>query len=60
MPISGERDFPDIDLLKFKSYTVMHAVDSKVAAEDNFEDYVIRTFRELYPLNRFLNRALEG
>ena len=53
-------DFPDIDLLKFKSYTVMHAVDSKVVLNADFEDHVIRTFRELYPLNRFLNRALEG
>jgi len=53
-------DFPDIDLLKFKSYTVMHAADSKVVLKDDFEGHVIRTFRELYPLNRFLNRALEG
>lgn len=51
-------DFPDIDLLKFKTYTVLHAVDeSKVLAPD-FEGYVLNAFRELHPLNRFLNKAL--
>ena len=51
-------DFPDIDLLKFKSYTVIHAAGNKVILDTNFEQYVLKAFRELYPLNRFLNRAL--
>jgi len=51
-------DSPDIDLLKFKSYTVIHRIDNKVIENNNFENYVLRVFKELYPLNRFLNKAL--
>lgn len=52
-------DFPDIDLLKFKSYTVLHSIDSKMISDKDFEDYTLKVFKELYPLNHFLNKALE-
>lgn len=52
-------DFPDIDLIKFKSYTVVHGMDKKTILSHDFEEYTIRVFRELYPLNRFLNKALD-
>ena len=52
-------DFPDIDLLKFKSYTVVHPINPEVITEAEFEALILKTFKELYPFNRFLNRALE-
>ncbi len=52
-------DFPDIDLLKFKSFTVVHSVNRQAVLDVDFETYILKTFRELYPFNRFLNRALE-
>lgn len=51
-------DFPDIDLLKFKTFTVAHSIDNKVILQKDFSKYVIKTFKELFPLNRFLNKAL--
>lgn len=51
-------DFPDIDLLKFKSYTVVHRIDSDQILDNGFEKYVIKVFKELHPLNEFLNQAL--
>lgn len=51
-------DFPDIDLLKFKSYTVMHAVEPAALMKENFENYIIEVFKEMYKLNQFLNKAV--
>ena len=51
-------DFPDIELLKFKSYTVLHRVDQSTLLKDDIEKYIIKIFKEMYPLNQFLNKAV--
>jgi uncharacterized protein (TIGR02453 family) len=51
-------DFPDIDLLKFKSYTVLHSVDQGTLLKDDVEKYIVKIFEEMYGLNQFLNRAI--
>ncbi len=51
-------DFPDIDLLKFKSYTVMHTLAPGDLLSQKFMAHATATFRELHPLVKFLNRAL--
>lgn len=51
-------DFPDIDLLKFKSYTVFHNVDQGTLLKDGIEKYIIKVFKEMYSLNQFLNKAV--
>jgi uncharacterized protein (TIGR02453 family) len=51
-------DFPDIDLLKFKSYTVLHGVDNNTLLKNDIEKYIVKTFKEMYKLNQFLNRAV--
>ena len=51
-------DFPDIDLLKFKSYTVLHAIEVKTISSPKFKEYTLKTFEEMLPLNSFLNQAL--
>jgi uncharacterized protein (TIGR02453 family) len=53
-------DFKDIDLLKYKSYTVFHSVDDKTVMSEGFVDYAVKVFRVMEPFNRFLNRAIEG
>ncbi len=51
-------DFPDVDLLKYKSYSVLHTVsDDRILAAD-YKDYAASVFREMYPFNDFLNRAI--
>ena len=52
-------DFPDIELLKFKTFTVMHSVEPGQILKEDFEQYVLNAFNELHPLNRFLNKAFE-
>jgi len=50
-------DFPDIDLLKFKSYTVISAFDAGKFSDRDFKKYALKVFEVLYPLNEFLNRS---
>ncbi len=50
-------DFPDIDLLKFKSYTVLHPVSGTTVLSDGFFDHALKAFRQLHPLVKFLNRS---
>jgi uncharacterized protein (TIGR02453 family) len=52
-------DFPDIDLLKYKSYVVLREVKDKDIVSKNFEDYIIDVFKSMFPLNQFLNKALD-
>jgi uncharacterized protein (TIGR02453 family) len=49
-------DFPDIDLLKYKSYAVMHRLDDQLVASDEYLQYSLEAFRALHPLNAFFNR----
>ena len=67
--ISGEKlvrppkdfspDFPGIELLKFKSYGFLHKVSNVQCMSADFEDYVLKLFKLLSPMVKFLNRGLE-
>jgi len=54
-PKGFDKDWPDIDLLKYKSYAVMHNVDDEMLFSPGFLEYSLTIYRELYPLNRFFN-----
>jgi uncharacterized protein (TIGR02453 family) len=57
-PREFPKDFPDIDLLKHKHYTVSYPLtDSQVTGKD-ISKLALEVFRAMYPLNKFLNRAL--
>jgi uncharacterized protein (DUF2461 family) len=51
-------DFPDIELLKFKSYIVSRPLDESDLVDEKFEVNTVQAFRELFPLVSFLNRAV--
>ena len=53
-------DFKDIDLLKFKSYAVMHVMKDETLLEKNVQDYMVKVFKVMQPFNGFLNRGLEN
>lgn len=55
-PKGFSKEFPDINLLKFRSYAVMHLVPDEVAVKDNYTEYAMNVFRTLYPLNVWFNR----
>ena len=59
-PKDFPKDFPDIDLLKFKSFTPIHTITKEQVVDKNFINYLLDVFKAMYPLNSFLNRALDN
>jgi uncharacterized protein (TIGR02453 family) len=59
-PRDFPKDFPDIDLLKYKHYTLMHQLRDEIVTSEHFHEVVMMVFKTMYPLNIFLRRALEG
>jgi uncharacterized protein (TIGR02453 family) len=51
-------DFPAIDLLKYRSYTVVHTVSDQQVTAGDYAGYALEVFRAMLPLHRFLNRAI--
>jgi len=58
-PKGFPKDFADIDLLKYKSYVFASTLSDAEVASDGFVEKIISSMKELYPVNRFLNCALE-
>ena len=52
------KDHPDIDLLRHKSFVAYHRLADKIASSKDFHKYAGKVFRELKPLNDFLNTAM--
>jgi uncharacterized protein (TIGR02453 family) len=58
-PKDFPKDFPDIELLKYKSYAVIHKLTDKLFLSDKLFDETLKIFKAMFPLNVFLNSALE-
>ena len=58
-PKGFPKDFADIELLKYKSFAFDAPIADSVVEGDQFVEKVIISMKELTPLNRFLNNALE-
>jgi len=52
-------DFPDIELLKFKSYTVGMNLSDEIVISDQLLGQTVDAFKIMMPLINFLNRAVE-
>lgn len=57
-PKGFPQDFEHVDLLKYKSYIVVHPLDDDLASGESLLDHATETFALLYPFNRFINIAL--
>ena len=58
-PKGFPKDFPEIDLLKYKSYAFTSKIDDSIVTGSQYVEQIVAAFKELYPANRFLNIALE-
>ena len=58
-PKDFPKDFSDIDLLKYKSFAFTSKIDDSVVASDAYMEKILGSMKELYPVNRFLNTALD-
>ncbi|NVN95815.1 MAG: DUF2461 domain-containing protein [Bacteroidetes bacterium] len=57
-PKDFPKDFADIDLLKFKNYTIIHPLKDEQIMQADFYQYVLDVFKAMFPLNRFLINAI--
>jgi len=51
-------DFIGLEYLKFKHYTVLKNIDDQYFIKSEFLDEIRAVFKSLYPLNKFLNYAI--
>lgn len=58
-PKGFPKDFPAIDLLKYKSFAFTSRIDDSTVTSDAYVATIVEAVKELYPVNRFLNAALE-
>lgn len=58
-PKGFPKEFPEIDLLKYKSYAFTSRLDDLVVTSDAYIGRIVAAMKELYPVNRFLNSALD-
>ncbi len=58
-PKGFPRDFPDVELLKYKSYITTHPLTDDELEGSGLEDKFRMLIRRLYPFNLFLNRAID-
>lgn len=54
-PRGYEKDHPDIDLLKYKSFTAVNEVSEEEVVSDSFAEHFITVSKVLKPFNDFLN-----
>lgn len=59
-PLGFPKDFIDIELLKFKDYTIFYKISDKVVQESDFLEKTIEIFNKMNPFIGFINRALSS
>lgn len=57
-PKGFSKDFEDIDLLRFKHYIVSKNISDDIVTSNKFTDVIHNTFEAAYPLNSFINEAI--
>jgi uncharacterized protein (TIGR02453 family) len=59
-PRGFPKDFPDIELLKHKHYTVTHQFKDEIILKKNFTNNILKIYKEMYPLNYFVNKVIDN
>ena len=59
-PVGFPKDFEDVELLKFKDYTILHKIDDEAVERPDFLRISADIFNKMNPFIDFLNRALSG
>ncbi|MGE0088011.1 MAG: DUF2461 domain-containing protein [Bacteroidales bacterium] len=57
-PKGFPKDFPDIDLLKFKHYSVLKSVSEKTVTSKGYLKETVDTFKAMHPFIQFINEAI--
>ncbi len=57
-PKGFSNDHTHIDLLRNKTFAVMHSFSNTEVLQEDFEQKVIRVYQEMLPFRRYLNKAV--
>lgn len=57
-PKGFPKDFSDIDLLKYKHYSVLRSVSEELVLSKQYIKETIETFKVLFPFNQFINESI--
>ena len=57
-PKGYTQDHDHIDLLRYKSFAVMHNLTRKDILDDNFKTHIKKVYLEMLPFRRYLNKAV--
>lgn len=58
-PRDYEKDHPEIEFLKHKSFLASHQLSDKEVTSPGFLDHATQVFKALYPFDNFLNSVLD-
>ncbi len=56
-PKGFDKNHPEIELLRHKSYVALHKMDNKKVLDDNFANYGVDVLKEIKELNHYINQA---
>ena len=59
-PRGFPKDFPDINLLNYKSYTVVKELSNKTIADNTLLDNLLAILKTQKPFNDYLNKAINN
>jgi len=57
-PKGYSKDHDRIDLLRNKSFAVMHSLTQKEIVKDDFQEQLIKIYKEMLPFRNYLNNAV--
>ncbi len=57
-PKGFSKDHKYIDLLRNRTFAVMHPLQHNIVLTPDFKDYVISIYKEMLPFRRYLNEAI--
>ncbi|MEN8118715.1 MAG: DUF2461 domain-containing protein [Bacteroidota bacterium] len=57
-PRGFPKDFKDIELLKLKSYALVHTIDDDMIKSPDFVDYLLNLYKTAKPFNSFFNKVI--
>ncbi|MEM6843894.1 MAG: DUF2461 domain-containing protein [Bacteroidota bacterium] len=58
VPKGYARDHQHADLLRLKSFAVMHTITRQEIMADDFTDKVVKVYQEMLPFNQYLEKAV--
>jgi TIGR02453 family protein len=57
-PKGFSNDHPHIDLLKNKTFAVVHEMSQKEVLQPNFKEKIVKVYQEMLPFRQYLNRTV--